>query len=146
MQSGVWKPILHYIGVEGTNVVWYMTKAFHWKKCTAWICNRLYADHHHPKLPVSTQPSYYNVVVGQQCVIECQKHNEVSFLKKYNKVRISKYVTYSHIIYHAYYSKHHNQPAYYIHNVKTSYMLDFHKFFGTRTNADKTRITRKKRG
>ena len=35
----------------------------------------------------------------------------------------------SHIIYHAYYSKHHNQPAYCIHNVKTSYMLDFHKFF-----------------
>ena len=49
----------------------------------------------------------------------------------------------SHIIYHVYYSKHHNQPAYCIHNVKTSYMLDFHKFFGTWTNADKMRITRK---
>ena len=35
----------------------------------------------------------------------------------------------SHIIYHAYYSKHHNQPAYCMHNVKTSYMLDFNEVF-----------------
>ena len=37
--------------------------------------------------------------------------------------------TYSNIIYHAYYSKHHNQPAYCFNNVKTSYMLDFHEVF-----------------
>ena len=89
----------------------------------------------------------YTTAVRQQCVRECQKHNESKISqKKYNKVRILKYVTYSHIIYHVYYFKHHNQPAYCIHNVKTSYMLDFHKFFGTRKNAEKTRKTRGKRG
>ena len=75
----------------------------------------------------------------QGCVIECQKHNQVKCLRtKYNKVWILKYVTYSHIIYHAYYSKHHNQPAYYSSNVKTYYMLDFNDFFCMRKNAENT--------
>ena len=35
----------------------------------------------------------------------------------------------SHIIYHAYYSKQHNQQAYCFNNVKASYMLDFNEVF-----------------
>ena len=39
------------------------------------------------------------------------------------------------LFYHAYYSKQHNQPAYYINNVKTSYMLDFNEVFWDAENA-----------
>ena len=75
-------------------------------------------------------------------VIECQKHTQVKFLRtKYNKVRILKYVTYSRIIYHAYYSNHHNQPAC-SNNVKKYYMLDFNEFFGIWMNVEKRWKTR----
>ena len=40
---------------------------------------------------------------------------------------ILKYVTYSNVMYHAYYSKHHNQPTYCSSNVKKYYMLDFNE-------------------
>ena len=130
MQNGVWKPVLYYIGIEGTNVVWYMTKAFRWKKCAAWICNRLYAYHHHPKLPSYTQPSYYNVVVREQCVIECQKYNEVKFLRKNTPKLVFKNMSHSHILF----------TMLIILNItinrliasttsKTSYMLDFNEVF-----------------
>ena len=63
-------------------------------------------------------------------MIECQKHSQVKFLRtKHNKIRILKYVTYSRVIYHACYSKHHNQSAYSSSNVKTYYMLDFNEVF-----------------
>ena len=67
---------------------------------------------------------------AQRCVTECQKHTQIKFLRtKYNKVRILKYVTYSRIIYHAYYSKYHNPPAYNT-KVRKYYMLDINEVFG----------------
>ena len=73
-----------------------------------------------------------------------------NFLEKYNKVRISKCVTYSYIIYHAYYSKHRNQPLTNSTTSKTSYMLDFNEVFWhadkhgkNAENAKNTQKTRK---
>ena len=132
-----------------------MTKTWCWKKCTAWIYNRLYANlHNNPKLPSSHNRHIailWLVNDVQRCVIECQKDSRVKFLRtKYSKIWILKYVTYSHIIYHAYYSKHDNQPAYCIKNIKTCYMLDFNEVFldanKSGKHAENGEKTREKRG
>ena len=49
-----------------------------------------------------------------------------------------------YIIYHAYFYKHHIQPAYCINNVKTSYMLDFNEVFWNVDKREKTRGKRRK--
>ena len=88
----------------------------------------------------------YTTVVHQQCVTECQKHNEIKILIK-NRTKLEfKNMSHIHILF----------TMLIILNIttnrltasttsKTSYMLDFNEvFFGTRKNAEKTRkITRK---
>ena len=62
-----------------------------------------------PKITIIYTMVVLQFWVIQRCVIECPKHIQVKFLRtKYNKVGILNCVTYSRIIYHAYYFKHHN--------------------------------------
>ena len=86
----------------------------------------------------------YTTVVHQQCVTECQKHNEVKFLIKNTTKLGFKNMSHIHILF----------TMLIILNIttnrltasttsKTCYMLDFNEVFWHADNADKTRITRK---
>ena len=89
----------------------------------------------------------YTTVVPQQCVIERQKHNEVKFRRKNTTKLGFQNTSHIHILF----------TMLIILNIttnrltasttsKTSYMLDFHKFFSTWINAEKTWKMRKTRG
>ena len=129
------------------DVVWYHESIPLEEMYSVNIQSSLCRSSQQPKVATIYTIVILQFLVGQRCPtmwIVFQKHSQVKFIRtKYNKVRTLKYVTYSHIIYHAYYSKHYNQPAYCSNDVKIYHMLEFNEVFGMRTNVENTLKTRK---
>ena len=86
--------------------------------------------------------------VGQQCVIECQKHNEVKFLKKTTTKLGFQNMSHIHILFTMLIILNITTKwLYCFNNVKTSYMLDFNEVFWPMDkrgkNAENAKNTRK---